>query len=145
MKMSNKSAAAQLFLLGGGQAFLKELRVVGQICREGMDESGILPKALYAMTVGHCLEQQGVWERCNPPVDPGQSFGGGPGGEAPGSSDDPAVHSTKNVPKNYFPGTFLSVCCIQIEKKSSFKLKKFMCTANISTSCSVNISKPISW
>ena len=26
--------------------------------------------------------------------------------------------------KNYFFGTFLSVCCIQIEKKTSFKLKK---------------------
>ena len=25
--------------------------LVGQICREGMDESGILPKARYAMTV----------------------------------------------------------------------------------------------
>ena len=41
--------------------FLKEFRVVGQICHEGMDESGILPKARYAMTVGHCLEQQEVW------------------------------------------------------------------------------------
>ena len=38
------------------QAFFKEFRVVGQICREGMDESGILPKARYAMTVFHCLE-----------------------------------------------------------------------------------------
>ena len=37
--------------------FLKEFRVVGQICREGMDDSGILPKARYAMTVFHCLEQ----------------------------------------------------------------------------------------
>ena len=27
--------------------------MVGQICREGMDESGILPKARYAMTVFH--------------------------------------------------------------------------------------------
>ena len=35
---------------------LKEFRVVGQIRREGMDESGILPKARYAMTVFHCLE-----------------------------------------------------------------------------------------
>ena len=41
--------------------FLKEFRVVGQICREGMDDSGILPKARYAMTVFHCLEQLGVW------------------------------------------------------------------------------------
>ena len=31
--------------------FFKEFRVVGQICREGMDESGILPNARYAMTV----------------------------------------------------------------------------------------------
>ena len=35
------------------QAFLKEFRVMGQICREGMDESGVLPKARYAMTVFH--------------------------------------------------------------------------------------------
>ena len=47
--------------------FFKEFRVVGQICREGMDEGGILPKARYAMTVGHCLKQQGVWGRCKLP------------------------------------------------------------------------------
>ena len=41
--------------------FLKEFRVVGQICREGMDDSGILPKARYPMTVFHCLEQLVVW------------------------------------------------------------------------------------
>ena len=41
--------------------FLKEFRVVGQICREGMDDSGIPPKARHAMTVFHCLEQLGVW------------------------------------------------------------------------------------
>ena len=40
--------------------FFKEFRVVGKICPEGIDESGILPKALYAMTIGHCLEQQVV-------------------------------------------------------------------------------------
>ena len=71
--------------------------MVGQICREGMpDESGILPKARYAMTIGHCLEQQG--EHCNPPVGPGQSFCGGPGGQALGSSNDPVAHSTKKCP-----------------------------------------------
>ena len=37
------------------------LRVVGQICREGMDESGILPKGRYAVTVFHCLEYLVVW------------------------------------------------------------------------------------
>ena len=35
----------------------------------------------------------------SPPVDPGQSHGGGPGGKAPGNSSDPAVHSTKKCPK----------------------------------------------
>ena len=34
----------------------KEFRVVGQTCSEGMDESGILPKARYAMTVFDCLD-----------------------------------------------------------------------------------------
>ena len=34
---------------------------MGQICREGMDESGILPRARYAMTV---VESGG---RCKPP------------------------------------------------------------------------------
>ena len=29
---------------------------MGQICREGMDESGILPKARYVMTVDHGLD-----------------------------------------------------------------------------------------
>ena len=40
----------------------------------------------------------------SPPVDPGQSPGGGPGGKAPGSSSDPAVHSTKKCPQK---ATFL--------------------------------------
>ena len=38
------------------QAFFKEFRVVGQIRLEDMDESGILPKARYAITAFHCLE-----------------------------------------------------------------------------------------
>ena len=42
--------------------------MVDQICHEGMDESGILPKARYAMTVGHCLGQQGVWGAVSPQV-----------------------------------------------------------------------------
>ena len=41
--------------------FLKEFRVVGQICREGIDENGILPKARHVMTVFHCLEWLVVW------------------------------------------------------------------------------------
>ena len=118
-----------------GRPFLKQFRVVGQICREGMDESGILPKARYAMTVFHCLG--GGWGAISPPVGPGQIPGGGPGGEAPAILQ--YTVPKKMPPKNHFLGTFLSVCCIQIERKNSFKLKKFMCKANNSTSCSVNI------
>ena len=56
-------------------------------------------------------------------------------GEDPGSSSNPAVHSTKRSrqkmhPKSHFLGTFLSVCCIQIERKNSFKLKK-LCARQI--------------
>ena len=76
----------------------------------------------------------GVWGCSKPPGDPGQSPGGGPGSKAPGSYSDPAVQSIKKCPPKHFLGTFLAVCCIQIEKKNSFKLKKFMCKANISSS-----------
>ena len=78
--------------------FPKEFRVVGQICREGMNESGILLKARYAMTIGHCLEQQGSGGAVSPPAGPGQNPGVGPRGEVPGSSSDPTVHSTKKMP-----------------------------------------------
>ena len=98
------------------QAFFKESRVVGQIYHEGMDESGILPKARYAMTIGHCLEQQGAWGCCKPPVGPGQSPGGGPGGKAPGSSSDPAVQSIKKCPKKT---TFL----VNLYLCAAYKLK----------------------
>ena len=58
---------------------------------KGTDESGILLKTLYARTVGHCLEQLGIWGcAVSLPVGPGQSPGG--------SSRDPAVHSTKKCP-----------------------------------------------
>ena len=55
--------------------FFKEFRVVGQICREVMDESGVLPKARYAMTIFHlpgvagCLGGRGA---ISPPVSPGR-------------------------------------------------------------------------
>ena len=85
------------------EAFFKECRVVGQICHEGMDESGILPKARYAMIVGHCLEQPGDLEGAvSPPVGPGHRLVGGPGGRSPRSSSKSAVHSTKNVKKTTF-------------------------------------------
>ena len=126
--------------------FPKEFRVVGQICREGMNESGILLKARYAMTIGHCLEQQGSGGAVSPPAAPGQNPGVGPKGRSPRKLQRSySTQYQKNAPKNYFLGIFLSLCCIQIEWKNSFKLKKIMCKANISTSCSVNISKCISW
>ena len=53
--------------------------MVGQICREGMDESGILPKVRYAMTVGHCFEQQGVWGCCKTPSGSRAELWWGPG------------------------------------------------------------------
>ena len=57
-----------------------------------------MPKARYAVTVGHCKIQMGVWG-CKPPAGPGQSPGGGPGGEAPRSSENLKVYITKKRPK----------------------------------------------
>ena len=123
--------------------FFKEFRVVGQICREGMDESGILSKARYAMTVCHCPEQPLVlW--------------GGGGGEGGGAvSQGRAVvgfrrRSVRKLQSTQYqkmpPKTtsLVHFICV-LQRKNSFKLKKFMCKVNISTSWSVNISKRISW
>ena len=75
--------------------FLKEFRVVGQICREGMQgwqwypaESTICNDRISLTGAAGC-----VGAAISPPVGPGQSPGGGPGDKAPGSSSDPAVHS----------------------------------------------------
>ena len=44
--------------------------------------------------------QLGIWGgHCEPPAGPGQRPGGGPGGEALGSSEDTSFYSTKNRPK----------------------------------------------
>ena len=62
----------------------------------------IVPKAQYAMTVGRCKYSWGSGGRCEsppPPAGPRQRPGGGPGGEAPGSSEDTSFYSTKNGPK----------------------------------------------
>ena len=101
--------------------------MVGQICREGMDESGILPKARCAMTVFHlpgvagCLGVLYIYIYIYiSPVDPGQSPGGVQGAKPP---EAPAILQytvLKNAPQKHFLGTFLSVCCIQIERKNSF-------------------------
>ena len=42
-------------MLTHSRPLFEEIRMVGQICREGMDESDIFPKAGYAMTVSHLL------------------------------------------------------------------------------------------
>ena len=64
-------------------------------------ENGVVPKAQHAMTVGHCPIQLGVWGCCKPPMGPGQSPGGGSGGEAPRSSEDHTFCSTKKRSKTY--------------------------------------------
>ena len=47
------------------------------------------------MTVRSLLLQLGVGGHCKPPAGPGQSPGGGPAGEGPGSSEHYAVYVTK--------------------------------------------------
>ena len=90
------------------RTFLKEFKVVGQICGEGMDEkwypakSTICNNRISLPGVTGCLGGA-----ISPLVDPGQSPGGFPGGEAPGSSSDPAVHSTKRPKKMPPKITFL--------------------------------------
>ena len=64
-------------------------------------ENGAEPKAQHAMTIGHCPKQLGVWGCCKPPAGPGQNPGGGPGDEAPISSEDPALCNTKKRSKTY--------------------------------------------
>ena len=53
------------------------------------------------MSEGYCLLKLEVWGGVvSPPVGPGQSPGVGAGGEAPGSSDEPAIYSIKKGPKS---------------------------------------------
>ena len=48
----------------------------------------------YAITIGHCSIQLGVWGAVSPPAASGQRPGGGAGGEAPGSSENIVFYST---------------------------------------------------
>ena len=105
-------------------------------------KGGILPKARYAMTVS---SSRGSGGTVSPPVGPGQSPGGGPGGQAPGSSSDPAVHSTKKMPPKTTFLVHFYLCTAYKSKGKIHLIEKFMCKANISTSCAVNISERISW
>ena len=82
--LSNTPAGRRFF---GG--FLWEFRLLGGVQQNWAGQCeivgwvGLSCLARYAMTNGHCLFQLG---RCEPPVGPGQSPGGGPGGKIPGSS-----------------------------------------------------------
>ena len=58
----------------------------------------ILPKAQYAMTIGHCQMQLGVGGTLIPLVELGQRPHGFRG-EAPRCSDDLAFYSTKGTEK----------------------------------------------
>ena len=54
------------------------------------------------MSEDYCLLQLEVWEGAVSPLlaGPDQSPGVGAGGEASGSSDEPAIYSIKNGPKS---------------------------------------------
>ena len=62
----------------------------------------------YAMTVGRCKYSWGSGCAVSLPAGPGQCPGGGPGGKAPGSSQDTSFYSTKNGPKidAFLPGNY---------------------------------------
>ena len=68
--------------------------MVGQLCREGMDESDILPKAGYAMTIFHLLWISWLSEDAASP-----SVGAG-------RSCSTQLGVPKNAPKNHFLGIF---------------------------------------
>ena len=54
------------------------------------------------MSEGCCLLQLEVWgDAVSPPAGPGQSPGVGAGGEALGSSDEPAIYNIKKRPKSH--------------------------------------------
>ena len=96
------------------QAFFKEFKMVGQICREGKNESAILPKARYTVTVFYCLGSA-----ISPPVGPRQSPGESPGGEPSGSSSDPAVHSTKKCLQKLL-SWYIFLCVLHTNSKETF-------------------------
>ena len=66
-----------------------------------------MPKARYAMTVGHCKINWRSRGGIRPPAGPGQSPGGGQGG-SPGSSEDPEAYITKTRPETDSHGAFLT-------------------------------------
>ena len=61
----------------------------------------------YKSLIGRSFQiQLGVWGRCEPPSKPWAALWWGPGGDAPGSSDDTSFYSTKYGPKidAFLPG-----------------------------------------
>ena len=74
------------------------------------------------MTVGHCPIQLGVGGVLQAPAGPGQSPGGGPGGKAPGSSEDPAFCNTKKRSKTYSHSVILTFFETTISVQGHIKL-----------------------
>ena len=128
--------------------FWKEFRMVGQICREGMQGWQWYPTE--STICNDRISLPGAAGVCGGCYKPSSGSRAEPWWGSQGQSPRKlqrlcSTQYQKMPPKSHFLGKFLSVCCIQIERKNSFKLKEFVCKANNSTSCSVNISKRISW
>ena len=79
-----------------------------------------------ALTVGHSLIQLGSRGAVGPlpPGSTGQVSGGGPGGQAPGSSEDLVLYNTKMIKNSKticifeFLGRIVPSCLIQLQKNS---------------------------
>ena len=81
------------------------------------------------MNVSHCPSSRGSGGAVSPPAGPGQSPGGGPEGEAPGSSESPAFYSTKQRTKSHPSGAFSLVLHT---KSNRFFLKWYISSATAS-------------
>ena len=75
-----------------------------------------------ALTVGHSLIQLGSGGTVSPPSSTGRVYGGGPGGEAPASSEDLVFYNTKMIKNSNiicifeFLGRIVPFCLIRLQK-----------------------------
>ena len=75
-----------------------------------------------ALTVARSLIQLGSGGAVSPPASTGQVSGGGPEGEAPGSSEDLVFYNTKMIKNNkiicifQFLGRIVPSCLIRLQK-----------------------------
>ena len=75
-----------------------------------------------ALTVGHSLIQLGSGGAVSPEASTGQVSGGGPGGKAPGSSEDLVFYNTKMIKTSKiicifeFLDRIVPSCLIQLQK-----------------------------